>query len=129
MSRLNYNNKNNCFLYRLGETCGGSLTEFPGTFRTPVAFKRRIYPHNQDCEWTITADENTIIYLVFDYFLLEDSTDCIFDALEVSFFYFVACGACQTLHYIGIIYMALCHRRIFCILLKYSSSVNEKALT
>lgn len=62
-------------------TCGGIFTSDQGFIYSENYPKN--YPHNENCEWLITVDENHIVNLTFIDFDLEDTTNCTDDYVRI----------------------------------------------
>lgn len=67
--------------------CGGTFTESSGEFGSPM--KDGAYPKNLMCHYVIRLPTDNRIRLTFKSFSLEDSSTCIFDYVEVSFYFFL----------------------------------------
>lgn len=65
--------------------CGEQLTGNSGTFSSPNYPSP--YDHTRTCEWTITVDPGSSITLTIDNIDMENSVQCQFDVLEVTFPY------------------------------------------
>ncbi|KAL3836256.1 hypothetical protein ACJMK2_021695 [Sinanodonta woodiana] len=61
--------------------CGGNFTTPTGTIVSRNYPNN--YPHNTDCEWLITVPEKRNVYLTFEDFDVEGSSDCRFDYVAV----------------------------------------------
>lgn len=59
-----------------------------GNFSTPTGNIHSLnypdtYPHNSDCSWLITVQENARVELTFNSFNLESATNCVYDYVKV----------------------------------------------
>lgn len=51
-----------------------------GDLRTSIL---GFYENDMDCAWTVSTPGNSLVHLHFESFDLENSTDCVFDYLEL----------------------------------------------
>ena len=61
--------------------CGGILSGTSGNISSPNY--PRFYPRSALCEWTITVNTNKTIEIVINDFILESSSTCQFDYLQI----------------------------------------------
>lgn len=78
-------NKNFASFTERERDCGESLTEPSGVFVSPDVDNNGKYEGNQDCLWTLTAQEHQVIYLKFIKFDIEFEDNCGYDYVEVFF--------------------------------------------
>ncbi|KAH0623682.1 hypothetical protein JD844_006723 [Phrynosoma platyrhinos] len=62
-------------------SCGGHLSGPSGSFSTPLYPSN--YPSNSRCVWDIQVAENHQVELLFEDFVLEITSRCIFDFIEI----------------------------------------------
>lgn len=60
--------------------CGGVLTGQSGNLKFPLSDS---YPHNTRCAWLIRTNSTQVLNVTFTKFVVESSTDCRFDWLQV----------------------------------------------
>ncbi|XP_068604308.1 cubilin [Brachionichthys hirsutus] len=65
------------------QECGGYLSGTAGTFSYPNNPGHDDYDHMVNCIWQLHTDMNKILHITFPFFDLEDSTNCIYDFLQV----------------------------------------------
>ncbi|XP_072174323.1 cubilin-like [Diadema setosum] len=61
--------------------CGGALTDDSGIIISPNY--PNAYDHNKECIWTIEVPVNEVITLTITDLLMEESTNCVYDYVEV----------------------------------------------
>ena len=78
-----YNLPSAIFLSYTEFVCGGagSFTTSPGYLQSPKY--SGTYLNNMVCKWTIVAPSGYFIKVTFESFVLEYSTDCVNDRLEI----------------------------------------------
>ena len=62
--------------------CGGEFRAQSGTIHSPNYPLN--YPHNQNCEWHITVDQDHVVNLTFTNFDIENTKNCTDDYVKVS---------------------------------------------
>ena len=63
--------------------CGGLLKGESGRLRYPTG-TQTTYSHNVQCAWVIKTNESLVLNVTFSSFVLEDSTECRFDWLQLN---------------------------------------------
>ena len=65
------------------QSCGGDITSQSGAINYPDARHMLFYDINEDCWWTIIADDNNRIEIAITYMDLQEDDGCTADYLEV----------------------------------------------
>ena len=75
-----------------GTGCGGNLIGSSGSFSSPGY--PNSYSHGRTCEWLITVNTSYAVQLTITDFDMENSRDCTYDALEVTFQFMLVFFVC-----------------------------------
>ena len=61
--------------------CGGEYNDLEGRIKSP--YFPDPYPSNRQCTYHIMVPQGKLIYLQFEFFMIEGSPDCLWDYLEI----------------------------------------------